>query len=309
MSTLLISHPACLEHLTPAGHPERPDRLRAIEQALEAEKFQQLAREQAPMADIETIALCHPMDYIVELREASPKEGMVRLDADTSMSPGTFEAALRAVGGAVLAVDEVLGKKAKNAFVAARPPGHHAETARPMGFCLFNSVAVAARHAQKQHGVDRVAIVDFDVHHGNGSQEIFWSDPSVMYCSTHEMPLYPGTGASSERGEHNNIVNAPLRAGDGGDKFRDAMTSVILPRLDGFKPDLMLISAGFDAHARDPLANLNLVEADFAWVTAQLMDRADRYCGGRIVSVLEGGYDLEGLAQSVAAHVTTLMRG
>ena len=309
MSTLLISHPAFLQHLTPAGHPERPDRLRAIEQALEAEKFQALAREQAPMATVETIALCHPMDYIVELREASPKEGMVRLDADTSMSPGTFEAALRAVGGAVLAVDEVLAKKAKNAFVAVRPPGHHAETARPMGFCLFDNAAIAARHAQKQHGIARAAIVDFDVHHGNGSQDIFWADKTVMYCSTHQMPLFPGTGAVGESGEHNTIVNAPLRPGDGGEAFRAAFESRVLPRLADFRPELIIISAGFDAHMRDPLANLNLVEDDFAWATRKIMDIADRSAGGRVVSLLEGGYDLQGLANSVAAHVTALMHG
>jgi acetoin utilization deacetylase AcuC-like enzyme len=309
MPTLYITHPACLDHITPLGHPERPDRLKAIDRVLEDEKFQTLAREQAPAAPIETIALAHPLDYVEQIRDASPEVGMVRIDADTSMSPGSFEAASRAVGAVTLAVDEVMGGKAANAFCAVRPPGHHAETVRPMGFCLFNSIAIAARHARKQHGVDRVAIIDFDVHHGNGSQEIFWSDPTVMYCSTHEMPLYPGTGAASERGEHNNIVNAPLRAGDGGDKFRAAMESVILPRLDGFKPDLVLISAGFDAHTRDPLANLNLVEADFAWVTGKLMELAGRYCQDRVVSVLEGGYDLQGLSQSVAAHVVTLMRG
>jgi acetoin utilization deacetylase AcuC-like enzyme len=199
--------------------------------------------------------------------------------------------------------------KAANAFVAVRPPGHHTETARPMGFCLFNNAAIAARHAQKQHGAERVAIIDFDVHHGNGSQDIFWEDASVMYCSTHEMPLYPGTGAVGERGVHNTIVNAPLRAGDGGDAFREAVETAILPRLREFRPDLIVISAGFDAHMRDPLANLNLVEADYAWVTQRLMEIADQHAGGRVVSVLEGGYDLEGLAKSVAAHVTTLMRG
>jgi acetoin utilization deacetylase AcuC-like enzyme len=311
MSTLLLSHPACLNHLTPLGHPERPDRLRAVEQALEDERFQTLAREEAPRAPFEIIALCHPMDYIESIRNASPGEGegMVRLDADTTMSAGSFEAALRGAGGAMRAVDEVMNQKAANAFVAVRPPGHHAETARPMGFCLFNNAAIAARYAQDRYEVERAAIVDFDVHHGNGSQEIFWSDKSVMYCSTHEMPLYPGTGSVSERGDHNNIVNAPLRAGDGGDAFREAFETAILPRLRSFKPDILVISAGFDAHTRDPLANLNLVEADFIWVTKKLMEIADDSAQGRIVSLLEGGYDLEGLARSAAAHVTTLMKG
>jgi acetoin utilization deacetylase AcuC-like enzyme len=309
MSTLLLSHPACLNHLTPAGHPERPDRLRAIEQALEDEKFQLLARAEAPLAPLEIIALCHPTDYIEAIRDASPAEGLVRLDADTAMSPGSFEAALRAVGGAKLAVDDVMAGKASNAFVATRPPGHHTETARPMGFCLFNNAAIAARYAQKTHGIERAAIVDFDVHHGNGSQDIFWSDKSVMYCSTHEMPLYPGTGAVSERGEFNTVVNAPLSAGDGGAAFKEAFEAVILPRLREFKPDILIISAGFDAHTRDPLANLNLVEADYAWVTKKLMDVADASAKGRVVSLLEGGYDLQGLSRSVAAHVTALMHG
>jgi acetoin utilization deacetylase AcuC-like enzyme len=291
------------------GHPERPDRIRAIERALEHEKFQGLAREQAPMASLEMIALAHPLDYVEQVREAAPKEGMVRLDADTTMSPGTFEAVMRAAGGAVQAVDEVMTGKIANAFVATRPPGHHAETATPMGFCLFNNAAIAARHAQKQHGAERVAIVDFDVHHGNGSQDIFWSDPTVMYCSTHQMPLYPGTGAVSERGARNTIVNAPLRPGDGGEQFREAIETSILPRLESFGPDLIIISAGFDAHMRDPLANLNFAEADYTWVTQKLMDVADRHANGRIVSLLEGGYDLEALAKSVAAHVTALMRG
>jgi acetoin utilization deacetylase AcuC-like enzyme len=309
MSTLLVTHPAGLDHLTPLGHPERPDRLRAIERVLEGERFQTLARAQAPSATPELIALCHPIAYVEHIRSVSPERGVVQLDADTSMSPGSLEAATRAVGGAVYAVDEVIAKKADNAFCAMRPPGHHAETAQPMGFCLFNSAAIAARHAKKKHGLERVAVVDFDVHHGNGTQEIFWSDPTELYCSTHEMPLYPGTGSTSERGAHNNVVNAPLRAGDGGGEFREAFETVILPRLKAFKPDLIVISAGFDAHMRDPLANLNLTEADFGWATRKIMEVADETAEGRVVSVLEGGYDLEGLSKSVAAHVIALMRG
>ncbi len=288
-------------------HPERPDRVRAIERILENERFQTLLREQAPMGDRDAILRAHPEAYVAALERAAPKEGIVELDGDTVMMPATMEAAMRAVGGATLAVDEVMQRIVANAFVAMRPPGHHAERATPMGFCFFNNAAVAARHAQKVHGAERVAIMDFDVHHGNGTQDIFWSDPSVMYCSTHEMPLYPGTGSASERGEYDNIVNAPLMAGSNGEVFREAMDYMILPRIEEFSPDLVIISAGFDAHRLDPLANLRLVEADFAWATRKLMDIAERKSGGRVVSLLEGGYDLEGLARSAAAHVMTLM--
>ena len=309
MSTLLITHPSSMNHLNGPGHPERPDRLRAIESVLEGEQFQTLARVQAPAASLEAIALCHPMEYVEAIRDASPTEGLVQLDADTSMSPGSFEAALHAVGGAMHAVDEVVSKKAANAFCVMRPPGHHAEQTRPMGFCIFNQAAIAARHARTKHGLGRVAVVDFDVHHGNGTQDIFWADPTLMYCSTHQMPLYPGTGAANERGEHDNIVNAPLRPGDGGEQFRAAMETRILPRLSSFGPELIVISAGFDAHMRDPLANLQFSEADFGWATRKIMEVADKTAQGRVISVLEGGYDLEGLSRSAAAHVIALMRG
>ncbi len=309
VTTLVISHPACLAHDMGEGHPERPDRLRAVERAFDSEVFQMLARDVAPRADLSAIERVHPKEYIDAIRAATPKQGLTAIDQDTSMSPGTYEAALRSAGGAVFAVDEVMSGKVRNAFVATRPPGHHAEVANPMGFCFFNNAAIAARHAQAAHGAERVAIVDFDVHHGNGTQHIFWDDPTVIYGSTHEMPLYPGTGAVGERGEHDQIVNAPLRAGDTGETFREAMDVVILPRIEAFSPDLIIISAGFDAHRRDPLGNLNFVEADYSWATRRLMEIARRKSGERVVSVLEGGYDLQGLARSVAAHVTALMEG
>jgi acetoin utilization deacetylase AcuC-like enzyme len=309
VSTLLLHHSTYLDHLTPVGHPERPDRIRAIDRILEHEKFQSVERDLAPVGALEDIARAHPMAYIDQLHRLSPDEGVARVDADTTMSPGTWEAALRGVGGACRAVDEVLTKKVNNAFSASRPPGHHAEKDRAMGFCFFNNAAVAARYAQEKYGIDRVAIIDFDVHHGNGTQDIFWDDASVMYCSTHQMPLYPGSGDASETGEANTIVNVPLPPGENGAGFKEAFEVVLLPRLDGFAPELVIISAGFDAHARDPLGGLNLVEADFAWATRALMDVADKHSDGRVVSVLEGGYDLEGLARSTAAHVMTLMTG
>ncbi len=308
MVTRLYTHPVFLEHITPPGHPERPDRLRAIARALDDEAFAALDRVEAPEGDEAAILHAHPAGFVERVRTAIPDTGIARIDADTTASPKSWQAALTAVGAADAAVDDVFEGRAANVFVAARPPGHHAEKTTAMGFCLFNTAAIAARHAQEKHGAERVAIVDWDVHHGNGTQDIFWDDASVLYCSTHQMPLYPGTGAKGETGV-GNIVNAPLSPNTGSDTFREAFRTRILPALDDFQPDLIIVSAGFDAHHRDPLAEINLVEADFDWATGQLMDSAARHAGDRLVSLLEGGYDLQGLAFSVAAHVGRLMKG
>lgn len=308
MTTRLYSHPIFLEHITPPGHPERPDRLRAIERVLDDEAFAALDRREAPLGDEATILYCHPRDFVERVRKAIPATGLAQIDTDTTASPKTWQAALTAIGAANAAVDDVFAGDADNVFVAARPPGHHAEKTTAMGFCLFNTAAIAARHAQEKHGVERVAIVDWDVHHGNGTQDIFWDDPSVLYCSTHQMPLFPGTGAKNETGA-GNIVNAPLAPATGSDVFREAFRTRVLPAIDAFAPDLVIISAGFDAHHRDPLAEINLTEDDFDWATGQLMDSARRHSANRLVSLLEGDYDLHGLAFSVAAHVGRLMKG
>jgi acetoin utilization deacetylase AcuC-like enzyme len=308
MTTLLYTHQASLLHVTPEGHPERVDRIKAVNQILASEHFRELARREAPRGRDEDILLAHAYEHLERVRAVSPVEGFEYLDADTVMSSGSLEAALRAVGAATAAVDAVFQGEADNAFCALRPPGHHAESRRAMGFCLFNQAAIGALYARKSHGAERVAVIDFDVHHGNGTQEIFWADADLFYGSTHQMPLYPGTGSVQETGA-GNIFNAPLRAGDGSEQFREAMSSVILPALDAFGPDLVMISAGFDAHHRDPLGSLQLTEEDFAWVTLQLMEAAEIHCGGRVVSVLEGGYDLQGLSASVGIHVQALMRG
>jgi len=306
MATLYLTHPVCLEHDTGPGHPERPDRLRALYAALDHDTFKDLVREEAPSAELEDLERAHPKAYIEAIKAAVPKEGLVRVDADTTLSPKSWEAAMRAVGAGQRAVDQVMTGKVSNAFCAVRPPGHHALDSRAMGFCVFGNIALAGLHARANHGAERVAVVDFDVHHGNGTQAMFWSDKDLYYASTHQMPLFPGTGAVDETGV-GNVFNAPLRAGDAGKEFREAFETRILPSLDAFKPDLILISAGFDAHKRDPLANIELVEEDFVWATQRLAELADKHAEGRIVSMLEGGYDLQALANAGGMHVKTLM--
>jgi acetoin utilization deacetylase AcuC-like enzyme len=306
VTTLFVSHTACLDHEVPEGFSERPDRLRALAQALAGAEFDALDQLDAPLAPLDKAASVHTSAYLDYLEYARPREGMVQLGPDVVMGPGSWEAILRAMGGAICAVDAVMEKRARNAFCATRPPGHHAESGRFMGFCFINNVAVAARHAQAQHGIERVAIVDFDVHHGNGTQEIFWQDASVLYASTHQFPCYPGTGAASETGV-GNIVNEPLEPGSDGAAMRLAFEEGILPALNDFQPELILLSAGFDAHWRDPLADLRWTEEDYDWITRQVMAVADAHCDGRIVSVLEGGYDLEALGSSVATHLRALM--
>ena len=306
MTTLLISHPACFDHDTGRMHPERPARLKAILTALDDKEFAGLRRQDAPRASIDQIARVHARTYIDRVLRSVPRAGLVGLDADTVMSPGSGEAALRAAGAAVAAVDAVMSGAAGNAFCAVRPPGHHAEMAQAMGFCLFNNVAVAAEQARAAHGLKRVAAVDFDVHHGNGTQHMFENDGGLFYASTHQWPLYPGTGAADETGV-GNIFNVPLAPMSGGREFRAAFEDVILPALRRFRPEFLLISAGFDAHESDPLASLRLHEDDYRWATEALLAVADECCDGRVVSTLEGGYDLEALAASSAAHARALM--
>ncbi len=307
MSTILFSHSACLNHETGGYHPESPERLRAVLAALEGEDFMFLDRREAPRATRAQLALAHPLAYVEALLQSIPADGLSPIDADTIVSPGSGEAALRAAGAVVAAVDAVARKEARNAFCAVRPPGHHAEPAQAMGFCLFNNVAVGALHGRQAHGLKRAAIIDFDVHHGNGSETLARADADVFYASTHQAPLYPGTGMDNDS-RYPNIVNVCLPAGAGSSAFRAAFEGVILPAIREFKPDLLLISAGFDGHRRDPLAELNLVEDDYYWVTARLQALADELCGGRVVSALEGGYDLVALGRSAAAHVRALMQ-
>src|SRR6516165_3168942 len=306
MTTFLYTHPACLAHDPGRHHPEGPARLRAVLDALADPEFARLERREAPEATLEDLLRVHSRPHVERLLHAVPKSGHVGIDADTILSPASGAAALRAAGAVVAAVDAVVAREADNAFCAVRPPGHHAEPERAMGFCLFNNAAIGALRAREVHGLERVAVVDFDVHHGNGTQAAFESDDSLFYASTHQFPLYPGTGAASEMGV-GNIVNVPLRPMSGSNQFRLGVTQHILPALDAFRPRLILISAGFDAHKNDPLAQLLLEVGDYSWITEKLLEIAYRHAGGRLVATLEGGYDLAALGASVAAHIRVLM--
>ncbi|HEX7817531.1 histone deacetylase family protein [Dyella sp.] len=301
----LYTHSTCLAHDPGPGHAESPLRLRAVLQALDHDRFAALDRVEAPRATREQLVRAHDADYVDRILTSAPSEGHVRLDEDTVISPDSIEAALRAAGAAVAAVDAVLGGSSDRAFCAVRPPGHHATRDQAMGFCLFNNIAVAATHAIHAHGLKRVAIADFDVHHGNGTQAIFERDPRVLFVSSHQSPLYPDSGHEDERGV-GNIVNAPLSPGEGSYAFRELWDGALLPRLMAFKPQLLLISAGFDAHRDDPLADLRLGSEDYAWITERLVDVAQAHAKGRVISSLEGGYNLSALAASASAHVAAL---
>jgi acetoin utilization deacetylase AcuC-like enzyme len=307
LTTLLFTHPACLEHDPGRFHPEAPARLAAVLKALSEPRFEALERREAPAASREQLERVHPAAYVDFVLSRIPERGHASVDADTTVSPGSGEAALRAAGAVCAAVDAVMAGDATNAFCAVRPPGHHAEPDRAMGFCLFSNLALGAFHARAVHRLQRIAVVDFDVHHGNGTQAAFWDDRDLLFASTHQMPLYPGTGAAAERGAHNNVLNVPLAPGSGSAVFRRAMSERVLPRLAAFEPQLLMISAGFDAHAGDPLAGLAFEDEDFAWATEEICRIADHACRGRVVSALEGGYDLEALGRSAAAHVGALM--
>ncbi|KIC38538.1 acetoin utilization protein [Ruegeria sp. ANG-R] len=305
MKTALLTHADCLDHVTPQGHPERVARLEHILHALEDLDLQRVT---APMAADDDLLRIHPQSYISDILDSRPLDGFRQIDGDTFMSPGSVDAAYRAAGAAVRAVDMVLGGEAQNAFCAIRPPGHHAETETAMGFCLFGNAALAAKHALEHHGLSRVAVVDFDVHHGNGTQDLLWDEKRALVITSQQMPLWPGSGRPDETGAYETVLNIPLAPGTGGAEMRVAYETQAFPRLRAFKPELIIISAGFDAHQDDPLANLNWSTGDFAWITAELCKIADEVCDGRIVSTLEGGYDLNALAEATRAHVEELMK-
>lgn len=307
MTTLFISHECALSHETGPRHPERVERYKSVMAALEGPEFDELLRRSAPAATVDQLALVHDRGHVERILAAIPEQGRAHLDPDTVVSPGSGEAAIRAAGAVCAAVDAVIEGSAQSGFCGMRPPGHHAEPQRSMGFCLFNNIAVGALHAREAHGVQRIAVVDFDVHHGNGTQAIFENDPDLFYGSTHQYPFYPGTGAKTETGVDNNVVNLPLVAHSGSKEFREAVDGALMPALEAFGPELVLVSAGFDAHEDDPLGQLRLTDDDFAYVTRRLRDVADRFAGGRIVSSLEGGYDLAALGRCVGAHVSVLM--
>ncbi len=305
MTTALLTHADCLGHVTPDGHPERVARLEHVLHALEP---LELDRRAAPMAADDDLLRIHPQSHIDDIRRSRPADGFSQIDGDTFMSPGSVDAAYRAAGAVVRAVDLVLGGEVPNAFCAIRPPGHHAETEKAMGFCLFGNAALAAKHALDFHGLERVAVVDFDVHHGNGTQDLLWDERRALVVTSQQMPLWPGTGRADENGAYDTVLNIPLAPETGGGEMRAAYEAQVFPRLRAFNPELVIISAGFDAHQDDPLANLNWSTGDFTWLTAELCKIADEVCDGRIVSTLEGGYDLNALADATRAHVEELIK-